>query len=441
MNEKVEAMGREKILRLLARFSVPAIVAMEASADYELFDAVWCGRLSAEALAALTVSGPLMAIYRSVGIGIGVGGASLISRRLGAGKKDEADLAACNSISLFLIVSCLVSLICLACLEFLLRLFGASETVLPYAYSYMFIETCSVPVDFFLVIAAELVRTQGNPTVASTGLIISSVVDLIWSPILVFGVGPFPKLGIAGAAFGTLIGRAIGGAILTAYLAYRSLYQFKPEYFVPNYKVVTDIYSIGASSTLRSSTISISQILACRVAASFGTIPLAVLGVFFRVAMIVLGVCIGISQGLLPLVGYNFGAKKFERIRKIVVAAGLISFVWGTLGFIVATVFPTQILSLFSTDPSFLAEGAQALPIFALSFLTVPEIIMGSFFQGIGKAVPSLITSSSRQLIFLIPCLIFMPVAFGLTGLWMAYPTAGVLTVVLGATWVSLEFR
>lgn len=439
--ERITSMGQEKISKLLFRFSAPAIIAMEAAAGYELFDAVWCGRLGAEALAALTVAGPLMAIYRAVGTGIGVGSASLIARHLGAEKKDEADRAACNSISLFFIVSGLMALTCLIILEPLLRLFGADNSVMPFAYSYMFVETCSMPVDFSLVIVAELVRTQGSPTVASVGLVIASLADLIWSPILVFGVGPFPALGIAGAALGTLIGRIIGLALLVPYLCFKSIYQFKPAYFLPKFRVAADIYSIGASNTLRSGAISIAQILACRAAASFGTIPLAVLGILFRIGMINIAFCIGVSQGMLPLVGYNFGARKHERIREIVVKAGLVTFAWGALWFTAAMLFPTQFLSLFSLDPEFLAGGTTALRIFALSFLTVPEITLSSFFQGIGRAIPSLIVSSSRQLIFLIPCLLTMPYTFGLIGLWTAYPTAGAAAVTLGSAWAAFEFR
>ncbi|MEM2103514.1 MAG: MATE family efflux transporter [Candidatus Bathyarchaeia archaeon] len=434
-------MGREKISKLLFRFSAPAIIAMEAAAFYELFDAVWCGRLSAEDLAALTVSGPLMAIYRSVGTGIAVGSSSLISRHLGAGRKDEADKAACNSISLFFIVSCLASLICLINLEFLLRLFGATDAVIPFAYSYMLIETLAMPVDFFLVVAAELVRTQGSPKIASTGLIVASVADLIWSPTLVFGVGPFPALGIAGAAIGTVIGRIIGLVLLVPYLGFKSVYKFKTNYFTPNYRIAKDIYSIGASTTLRSGAVSISQILACRIAASFGTVPLAVLGVLFRIGLINFSFCIGLSQGTLPLVGYNFGAKRNERIRGIVVKAGLVSFAWGALWCLTSILFPRQILSLFSSDPYFIGEGANALQIFGLTFLTIQEVILGAFFQGIGKAVPSLIVSSSRQLIFLIPCLLTMPYVFGLNGLWSAYPIAGAFAFMLGLTLTVLEFR
>jgi len=439
--KRTEDMGREKISKLLMRFSVPAIIASEGEAFYELFDAVWCGRLGAEALAALTVAGPLMAIYRAIGAGIAVGSSSLVARRLGAGKKNEADETACSSITLFFIVSGAAVLICLSCLGFLLRLFGATEAVFPYAYSYMFIETCSMPVDFFLIVVADLIRAQGNPTIASAGLILANIADLIWSPILVFGVGPFPALGIAGAALGTLIGRAIGSALLTPYLVFKTIYRFKLSYFKPDRKTIVDIYSVGASSTLRMIAVSVSQILACIAASSFGTIPLAVLGVLFRINRLNFAFCIGLSQAVVPLVGYNHGAQKEERVREIVIKAMLISVMWGALWYVMVMLFPTQTLLLFTTDLGFLSIGKSALQIFAITFLTMSEVIISAFFQGIGEATPALIIALARQVIFLIPCLLILPYTLGLNGLWLAYPIAGILSLALGLILTLLEFQ
>ncbi|MEM2168550.1 MAG: MATE family efflux transporter [Candidatus Bathyarchaeia archaeon] len=439
--QKAEAMGREKISRLLMRFSAPAIIANEGEAFYELFDAIWCGRIGAEALAALTVAGPLMVIYRAIGAGIAIGGSSLVARRLGAGKKNEADKAVCNSITLFFIVSGAAVLICLLFLDFLLRLFGATEVVFPYAYSYMFIETCSMPVDFFLIVIADLIRAQGNPTIASAGLILANIVDIIWSPILVFGIGPFPALGIAGAALGTLIGRAIGSSFLTPYLAFKSIYRFKLSYFKPNYETIADIYSVGAASTLRMVAVSISQMLACITASSFGTIPLAILGVLFRIGRINFAFCIGLSQAVVPLVGYNYGARKGRRVREIIIKAISVGVVWGTLWYAAVILFPMQTLALFTTNPEFLSIGASALQIFAITFLTMSEVIISAFFQGIGRAKSALIVTSARQFIFLIPCLLTLPYIFGLNGLWMAYPIAGILALALGLTLTFFEFQ
>jgi putative MATE family efflux protein len=441
--ERSEAMGRETISKLLFRFSLPAIIAAETAAGYNLFDAIWCGRLSTEALAALTVAAPLMTIYRAIGSGIAVGAASLIARSLGAGKKEEANKAAGCSISFFFIASGLLTIICLMNLETLLRLFGADDSVLPLAESYMLVETYSLALDFFLVVLVDLVRVEGRPTLANASMITASIADLIWSPILVFGVGPFPALGIAGAALGTTIGRGIGVSILLIYLGSgKSIYQFKPSYFLPNLKTVTEIYSVGISQTVRMSGNSISLILASRVAASFGVVPLAVLGVVFKVHVVVISFCIGISQGMLPLVAYNFAAQKKERVGEIVVKAGLISTTWGALWWAVTTLLSTQVMSLFDTNPDFLAGGPPALQIFAWGFFTLGlQQNLSSFFQGIGKAVPSLVVSSSRAIIFLIPCLLIMPSIFGLTGLWVAYPVADALSLVLTLAWTGIVFR
>ncbi len=441
--DRSEAMGREKISKLLLRFSGPAILASETGALYNLFDAVWCGRLGAESVAALSVAHPIMHIYMAVGAGIGVGAASLIARSLGAGKKDETNRIVCSSISFFFILSSLMTLIGLMNLETLLRIFGANDAVLPFAKSYMFVETASIVLNFFLVILVELVRVGGSPTIASAGTITSSVMDLIWSPILVFGLGPIPALGVAGAALGTTVGRTIGVSVLLTYLGLgKSIYQFKPSYFTPNIKILIRIYSVGISQTVRAGSGSVSMGIANNIAASFGVVPLAVLGVVDKVQMLVLAVCMGIGQGMLPLVGYNYGAQKKERVGEIVVKAGMFSFAWGLLCWAVVTLFPLQIMSLFGTDASFLAGAAPAIRLLALGYFAIGvQNNLSAFFQGIGKAAPSLVVAASRQLLILVPCLLTMPRLFGLTGLWLAYPIADFLALMLSLTWTIIAFR
>jgi putative MATE family efflux protein len=441
--DKTESMGRNPITKELMRFSVPAIIAAETAAGYNLFDAIWCGRLGPEQLAALTVAGPLMTIYRAIGSGIGVGTASLIARNLGAGKREETNRTAGCSITFFFIVSILATIICLTFLEPLLRLFGANDSVLPFAKDYMFVETISIAVDFFLVILVELVRVGGSPSIASGGMIVASIADLIWSPILVFGIGPFPALGMAGAALGTTIGRGLGVSVLLAYIGLgKSIYKFKPSYFIPNLRTIVDIYSVGLSQTVRAGAASIAQTIASRTAAFYGVVALGVLGVLYKVNSVVFGFCQGISQGVVPLTGYNFAADKKERVGEVIIKAGLLSFGWGVLCWVVATLFSTQILSLFGTEPAFFAMGALALPIFAFRYFMVGvQTNISAFFQGIGKSISALVIASSRQLIFLIPCLLIMPDIFGLTGLWLAFPVADTFALVLSIAWTAITFR
>ncbi len=182
--------------------------------------------------------------------------------------------------------------------------------------------------------------------------------------------------------------------------------------------------------------------LANTTAASFGVITLAVLGIVFRCARFVFMVYMGLGQGMLPLVGYNFGANQKERVGEVVIKAGLVSFTWGLLWWIVFMLFPSQVMSVFNTDPQFLLEGTRALRIFVLFFFAVGlQIVVTFFFQGIGKGLPSLVLASARQVIFLVPGLLIFPQMFGLIGLWIAFPVADALSIMLTLFWTSVEFR
>jgi putative MATE family efflux protein len=442
-SEKIRAMGRDPIWGLLARFSGPAIIAQIVNASYNLIDAIFIGRLGTAALAGVAVANPLMAIYRAIGVGVGVGASSLISRRLGSGNKEEADRAAGAAITTFLIISALITGIFIWNLDFFLRLFGANENVLPLARGYMIVETAFIALDFIVLVLVELVRVGGNPTLASAAMVTSGIMNCIWDPILGFGWGPFPAMGMAGFALATSVGRAFAFVMLVYYLlSGKSVFRFKPAHFIPNFKIAVDIYRVGASMTLRMAAGSISQTIASITAAGFGEMPLAVVGVLFRASGFAFTPCMGIGQGMLPLVGYNFGAHNKERVGEVVVKSGTTGFLWGVLCWIGALFASVQVMSLFSSDPNFLAAAAPAFRIFALGFFTVGlQNILSFFFQGIGKAFAALIVTSSRQLLFLIPCLLIMPRIFGVNGLWAAYPVADALSLFLTLIWTAHEFK
>jgi putative MATE family efflux protein len=438
-----EAMGKGKIWPLLWRFSGPSIISMLVASSYNLVDAIFVGRLGAEALAAMAVSFPLMIIYVAIGMGIGVGSASLISRRLGAGDKSEANRVAANAITWFLIISAAMTALCLLNLENLLRLFGASGVVLELAKKYMFVETAFMVANFFSIVLSELVRAEGNPVLASASQITSGLVNCIVDPILIWGWGPFPEVGIAGAAWATTVGRIVSVLMLLGYLlSSRSSFELRLSYFVPKLKILRDIYRVGFATAIRMGAGSIVQMLSARIASSFGVLPLATLGVLFRVNSFAFMPCMGIGQGMLPLVGYNYGAKKLDRVAEVVTKAALASFVWGALVWVLVMLFARPVMSVFNADAEFLRIGAGALRIFAIGYFTIGiQMIFSAFFQGTGKGMASLLVTSSRQVLFLIPSILICSRLFGLTGLWVAFPVADTLAVTLSITWTFLEFR
>jgi putative MATE family efflux protein len=416
---------------------------MLVASSYNLVDAIFIGRLGADALAAMAISFPLMSIYVAIGMGIAVGAASLISRQLGAGEKDEANRVAANAITWFLIIAVVMTVLALLNLENLLRLFGATGAVLDYAKRYMFIETLFLVFNFFSVVLAELVRVEGNPVLASASQISSGLINCIMDPILIWGLGPFPELGIAGAAWATTIGRVVSVLILLGYLLSKhSSYDLRLNCFVPKLKILREIYRVGFATVIRMSAGSFVQMLSTRIASSFGVIPLATLGVLLRVNSFAFMPCAGLSQGMLPLVGYNHGAKKPERIAEVITKGALAAFIWGTFIWLVVMVFARPVMSVFNSDPEFLAVGTIAVRIFSLSYFIVGvQMTLGSFFQGTGKGLASLLIAASRQIIFLIPCVLIGSSLFGLIGLWAAFPVADVLSMALSLTWVYLEFQ
>jgi len=438
-----EAMGRESIGRLLLRFSGPAVVSMLVGASYNVVDAIFVGRLGSEALAALAIAFPLMLIFMAIGQGTGVGVASVISRRLGAGDPEGANRVAGVAIALSLIIGVLITIICLPILEPLLRLFRASGPVLPLAKRYVSVLIAFQFLNPFLMVLGNIIRAEGRPILSSTGMIVSAIINIALDPILIFGLGPIPAMGVAGAATATVIGRGIGGLVFIVYLiSGRTSYRFRPGYFLPRLRILIEIYRVGVASMARMSAQALVMALANGVAASFGVIPLAAIGVILRCARFAFMVCMGIGQGMLPLVGYNFGAKQKQRVGEVVIKAGLASFAWGALCWLVLMLFPTQVMLLFNNDPEFLHEAARALRIFVLLFFAVGiQGIATFFFQGIGKGTPSLILATARQVIFLVPALLVLPRIFGLIGLWAAFPVADALSLLLTLSWTSIEFR
>jgi putative MATE family efflux protein len=443
IRKRVAAMGHAPVWQLLIRFSGPTILSMVVAAGYTVVDAIFIGRLGPEALAALPVVFPPILMVMAISMGTGVGAASFISRSLGAGNQAGANRCACVAITLAILTGVLAGIICLSNLEDILHLFGATGAVLPPARRYMSVLAAFACLHSAVIVIGNLVRAEGSPVVASMAVIASAITNIILDPILIFGFGPIPRLEVAGAALATVIGHGVGILIFLYYfLSGRSAYHFGFRKFWPNKTIISAIYRVGMASIFRMGALAVVMALANTIAASFGVIPLAVLGVVFRLARLAFMPTMGLGQGMQPLVGFNFGAKHKERVGEVVVKAGLLGLGWGLFCWLIFMLFPTQVVSAFNSDPRFVAEGVRTLRIFVLLFFAVQlQILVSFFFQGIGKAIPSLILASARQVIFLIPGLLILPRLYGVVGLWIAFPVADVLSMLLTFIWIGIEFR
>ena len=280
---KSESMGTDSIWRLLLRFSGPATIAMLVGSSYNIIDAIWVGDLGTDALAALTLGHPMMMIMLSIVMGTGVGSASLVARRLGEGRHEEASRVASTTITVLLIIGGLMTAITLPILPKLLRAFGATETVMPFAYDYMSILIIFAAVNAFYMGIGSVVRAEGSPIYASVVHVICVVGNIILDPLLIFGWGPFPQMGIAGAAAATVIARGIGAVLYIYFFASgKSSSKFRLSYFVPDMNILKEIYRVGVPAIVRFGGFSVVMIFVNKVAIGFGVTTIAVLGVIFR---------------------------------------------------------------------------------------------------------------------------------------------------------------
>ncbi|MFH0846487.1 MAG: MATE family efflux transporter [Chloroflexota bacterium] len=441
--QRSEAMGRDTIWRLLFRFSGPTIISMLVSSSYNIVDAVYVGRLGPAAVAALAIFFPINMVWMAFAMGTGVGASSLISQNLGAKNYARANRIFGITITLGVAFGAVLTAVALPNLEGMVRLFGATGEVVPLAKAYTGYHVAFLWVFLFSIILANTVRAEGSPMLSSVAQFVSAIVNIVLDPILIFGWGPVPRLGVSGAAIATVIAWwSSFGIFLFYYLAGRSSFRPRLRDLIPDFKTVRDIYRIGAASIARMIAGSIVQTQGNVVAASYGVIPLGVKGVLLRAVSFAFMPCMGVGQAVLPLVAYNYGAGKKGRIGEVVTKGGIMVLSWSGLCFLGAELFPRQVMAVFSNNPEFIRVGAEATRIFCLAAFTVGiQMISSFYFQATGQGLASFILASTRQIIFLLPALAILPRIFGIKGLWFSFPVADVSAVAITLVWLVRSFR
>jgi putative MATE family efflux protein len=441
--QRREAMGKDPIWKLMLSFSVPSIISMTVASSYNLVDAIFVGRLGFTALAAMSVTYPLTLSLVAIASGTGVGVTSLISRSLGAGDHEKAARTAGVAITLCFLLSGLIALLCLPVLDILLRTLGAGEAVLPLARSYMSILLIFNIFSYTSMILSSIIRADGNPVFSSTVSISSAVINIILDPVFIFGFGPVPAMGIQGAAIATVIAQTISTFVFIFFiLSGRTAFTFHLNYFLPQWSIISGIYRVGVASIVRSGSQFVVMGIINTTAASFGIIPLAIIGVLVRSGRFIQMPVLGLWQGILPVLGFNFGARQKTRVAEVVFKTALSGSAWTIICWLAIMLFPSQVMSAFSGEIEFLNEGAQAIRLYSMAYFSLGlRSAPGFFFQGIGQGLPATVLTAVQNVGFLLPLAIILPRFFGLTGLWLAFPIADALALLFGQIWMNIELR
>ncbi|MBD3369361.1 MATE family efflux transporter [Candidatus Fermentibacteria bacterium] len=439
--ERTRLLGIQEVPRLLARLSGPAIAGMLMNSMYNLVDTIFVGQGPGTlALAALAVCFPIQLFMLAVAQTVGIGSASIISRSLGAGNKDYAERVAGSSFATAAVMAVVLAAVGISLLDPLLRLFGASDQVLPYGRRYLSVILPGGVLFAVAVSSHNLVRSEGNTKIAMFSMMIGAGTNIALDPVMIFGL----DMGIRGAAVATVIGQACSFLYLMRYFARgSSTLRIRASNLRPRLAIASRALRIGSASFARVSAGSLMAIAVNNTIMDYGeNVHLAVLGVAQRLLIFLLMPMFGLVQGLQPVVGYNYGARLYARVRramKLSLGAGVC---YMLLWLVVLEVFPHQALSLFSSDQELLKVGAPILRILVVTFPLIPfQVVGASFFQALGKALPALVLSASRRALFIVPLALLLPSFMGLRGVWFSFPIADVLATALTLSWFGHEAR
>jgi putative MATE family efflux protein len=442
-NKKGLDLGRDPIVSLLIKMSLPSIVAMLVMALYNVIDTFWIAKISSEAIAALTICFPIQMIFGGLGIATGVGAGSFVSRMFGMGDDSKAHRAAGQVIFLSLFFGVTLILSGVFFYEPILRFFGATETILPLSARYLTVVVFGTPFLLFMMMTDYLFRAEGNPNVPMYVISFSAALNTVLDPFLIFGWGPFPEMGIKGAALATVISQFAVIFLSIYFLLFsNSKYRLKPSHIIPHFSTIYSIYKVGVPTFIIHLAMSLVLTIYNQVLGNYGSLAIATLGLGFRINGILMMVLFGIGHGVMPMVGFNYGARNYERLKEIIRVATRFSAIIGGVSCLLIEVFTYPLLSIFTEDPELLAIAIPAFRIYVLTqFLVGPNIVWINLFNGIGKGTTSMTLLLTRQLVFLIPLIYILPSFFGLNGVWMAQPIANVLVFFIILSWTQREFR
>ncbi|MHC1729526.1 MAG: MATE family efflux transporter [Syntrophobacteraceae bacterium] len=426
-----DELGKGKTGGLLLQYSIPAIIGMTASSLYNVIDRIFIGQgVGAPAISGLAITLPIMNLAIAFGAMVGVGAASMVSIRLGEKKQEDATLILGNALSLNIIIGLTFSVIVLAFLDRILYAFGASSATLPYAKQFMEIILAANMMTHVYMGLNNIMRSSGYPRKAMVITLITIGINIVLAPVFIFTF----KWGIRGAAMATVLSQSVGTVwVLVHFMSRRSGVHFERGCMRLNMPIIRDIISIGMSSFLvHLCACLIVILLNLKLAAYGGDFAVGAFGIIHSVLMLFAMVVIGLTQGMQPIAGYNYGARQIERVIRVfrytVVAASCVT----TAGFLIGECIPQLTARAFTDNPELIALSTTGMRITMAMFPVVGfQIVTCSLFQSIGQARIAIILSLSRQVLILIPALIILPWFFGLNGVWAAIPVADLLASVL----------
>lgn len=432
----------------MLKFSIPSIIAMLVGALYNIVDQFFIGRkVGYLGNAATNVAFPLTTSCIALALLFGIGGASAFNLTLGQGKKEKAPYFMGNAATMLIVSGVALMTITLVFLKPLLRLFGSPDDVMPYAVDYVSITAFGFP---FLVLTTgggHLMRADGSPGMTMICSLTGAVINTILDALFVLGFG----WGMKGAAIATVIGQVISGIIVIIYLRFGCrTAELKIKHLKPSKLYCSKIFTIGMASFFNQIAMMIVQIVLNNSLKTYGaqsvygdSIPLSCAGIIMKISQLVFSIVIGLSQGTQPIESFNYGARKFDRVKRAYMLASVIAVGFSFVCFLCFQFFPKQILSLFGdASPEYFEFGVRFMRRFLFFiWLVALQPVTSTFFTSIGKAIKGVFLSLTRQIIFFLPALLILPHIMGIDGIVYAGPIADFISAIIAIIMCVFEFK
>lgn len=435
-------LGTESVGKLLFKFSIPAIIGMLVNALYGIVDGIFIGQyVGSLGLAGVSVANPIMVVSLAFTMLISIGATSLISIRLGEGNKEDAEVILGNATTLLFIVPVILFVFIQIFLDDILRIFGASANVLPYARTYMSVVSYGFLFQSVGFGMTNFIRSEGNPKIAMLTMSAGAAVNIVLDAVFIIKL----NMGIRGGALATVIAELVPAIwVLGYFLSDKSLLKIKKQNLKLRFDKVKNIIALGLAQFSIQIASSLVAVVANNTLLKYGgDFGISAFRIINNIAMIFFMPIFGINQGMQPIIGYNYGAQKFDRVKETLYLAIGAATGLAVLGFIVTRTFPHQLAMLFNKDDKALIDmTANGMKLF---FTALPiigfQIVASNYFQAIGKPRQSIVLGLLRQVIILIPAIIILPRFFGLNGIWLASPASDVISSLLTSFFIFTNIK
>lgn len=425
-------MKEKPIFPLLLSMSLPMVISMAVNSLYNIVDSYFVAKISEDAMTALSLVFPIQNFINAVAIGFGVGINAMIAQYLGAGRRDKADEALTQGMVLAVIHGIVMMILCIIGIPYFLRLFTTDANVIALGVRY-----ATIVFSFSVILSVNLTfekmnQAIGNMKITMISLMIGCVLNIILDPMIIFGIGPFPELGIAGAALATGFGQCVPIVIyIAAYLKRPKRVAFRREYLHLTREVAKRLYSIGVPAILNMALTSVLTTALNAILAAFSQTYVLVLGIYYKLQTFLYMPANGIIQGMRPLIGYNYGAGEHKRVEQLYRLTLLLNSCIMTAGMILCLTIPGKLMGAFAENPQTIQNGVTALHIICFGFiLSAVSVTACGALEGLGKGIPSLLISLSRYVVLIIPLAFIFSRFFGAAGVWHAFWVTEALSAV-----------